>query len=153
DTTDPQNGTITARGDNPPNETRFQAFDDSLGTKWLDFSVPNGTSGFSWIQYVYPGAESNAVNAYTVASANDAPERDPADWNVYGIDQANNLTLLDTQTGQVFASRFQVNSYPLNNTNAYRGYRLEIRRVYNASTAIAVQLSELEFLRAPAGAV
>src|SRR5260370_38706758 len=100
DTTDPQNGTITARGDNPPNETRFQAFDDSLGTKWLDFAVPNGSNNFSWIQYVYPGTESNVVNRYTISSANDAPERDPTDWHVYGVNGSGGLTLLDTQTNQ-----------------------------------------------------
>ncbi len=152
DTTDPQTGTITARGENPPNETRLQAFDNSLGTKWLDFMVPNGTSNFSWIQYHYPGTESNVVNRYTVASANDAPERDPANWHLYGVDAVGGLTLLDTQAGQVFANRFQVNSYPISNTNAYSGYRFEITRVSNPSTAVAVQLSELEFLRAASSA-
>jgi hypothetical protein len=150
DTTDPPTGTITARGDNPPNETRLQAFDDSLATKWLDFSVPDGTSNFSWIQYLYPGSASNVVNRYTIASANDAPERDPADWNFYGVDALGGLTLLDRQTNQVFADRYQVNSYPFENTTAYHGYQLEISRVFNPATSIAVQLSELEFLQAEA---
>jgi hypothetical protein len=48
----PTNGVITARGDNPPNETKEKAFDGIVGTKWLDFAVPNGTGNFSWIQYV-----------------------------------------------------------------------------------------------------
>jgi hypothetical protein len=142
----PQNGIITARGDNPPNETKVKAFDGVTGTKWLDFSVPNGTANFSWIQYVYPTNDARIAVQYTITSANDAPERDPMDWRFWGVDASSNLTLLDTRTGQVFSSRFQTLTFSINNTNAWRGYRLEITRVANASTAVAVQLSELNFI-------
>ena len=142
---------ISARGDNPPNETKDKAFDNNTATKWLDFSVPNGTGNFSWLQYGYAGIESHAVNQYAITSANDAPERDPADWHFYGVSGSGALTLLDTQTGQVFANRFQTRSYPLNNTNGYRGYRLEITRVNNPATSVAVQLAELQLSSAPGG--
>ena len=139
-------GIITARGDNPPNETKECAFDGIIGTKWLDFSVPNGTANFSWIQYVYPSNQSQIVVQYSVTSANDAPERDPADWRFYGVDALGALTLLDIRTNQTFPNRFQTKTYGLDNTNAWRGYRLEIRRVNNPATAVAVQLAELQFI-------
>lgn len=139
------NATITARGDNPPNETSYQAFDGTTATKWLDPIDPNGSSNFSWIQYSYPGIQTRMVNQYSISSANDFPERDPADWRFYGVDGANNLTLLDTRTNQSFASRFQTQSYAISNTNAYRGYRLQVTRVANSSLATSVQLSELSF--------
>ena len=135
---------ITARGDNPPNETKDKAFDNNTATKWLDGVDPNGSANFSWIQYAYPGIQTQVVNQYAITSANDAPERDPADWRFYGVDGAGGLTLLDSRTGQVFASRFQTATYSISNTNAYRGYRLEIRRVFNPATATVVQLSELK---------
>jgi len=141
----PPNGTITARGDNPPNEAKERAFDGYVGTKWLDFSVPNGTANFSWIQYVYPTNDSRIIVQYSITSANDVPARDPKDWHFYGVDGLGNLTLLDTRTNQTFPNRFQTLSFGVNNTNAYRGYRLEITGVLDPTTAGAVQLAELQF--------
>ena len=146
------NPVITARGDNPPNETKDKAFDNNTATKWLDFSVPNGTANFSWIQYVYAGIEAHVVNQYSISSANDFPDRDPQDWHLYGVSGSGDLTLLDTQTNQIFSSRFQTRSYTNNNNSPFRGYRLEITRVGNPATAVAVQLSELNFIQTPGAA-
>ena len=142
----PPHGVITARGDNPPNETKDKLFDGIIGTKWLDFSVPNGAGNFSWIQYVYPTNDSRIAVQYALTSANDEPERDPADWHFYGVSSSNTLVLLDTRIGQVFPNRFQTLTYPLDNTNAYNGYRLEVTRIFNPPTSVAVQLAELQFL-------
>jgi len=142
----PTNGVITARGDNPPNETKEKAFDGIVGTKWLDFAVPNGTGNFSWIQYVYPSNMTSIAVQYVITSANDAPERDPAAWNFYGVTSSNTLVLLDTRANQVFPNRFQTQTFAIDNTNAWYGYRLEITRVYNPATAVAVQLAELQFI-------
>ena len=140
----PDPGTITARGDNPPNGSKTNAFDNLIGTKWVDLVVPNGSANYSWIQYLYPGTETHVVNQYALTSALDSPERDPRDWRFYGVDQSTNLVLLDTQTNQVFSSRGQNNTYTITNVIAYRGYRLEITRVNNPATANAVQLAELQ---------
>jgi len=138
--------TITARGDNPPSESRYKAFDANPNNQWRDLIVPDGSANFSWIQYVYPGSETHVVNKYAITSASDAPERDPRDWNVYGVDTADNLTLLDTQTGQTFANRLQRNIYSISNAAAFRGYRLEITSVNNPNIADSVQVAELEFI-------
>jgi hypothetical protein len=142
----PSPGIVTARGDNPPNETDDKAFDGDTQTKWVDLVVPNGTANFSWIQYTYPGTETHVVTQYALTSATNTPERDPRDWNLYGVDAATNLVLLDTRTGQTFASRSQRNTYTFINYNAYRGYRLQITRVNNSAAATAVQLAELQFI-------
>ncbi len=141
-------GIVTARGENPPNEGRDKAFDGFTGTKWLDFVVPNGTTNFSWIQLLFTGTETHVVNQYAITSANDAQERDPKDWRLYGVDGSSNLVVLDIQTNQTFTSRFQRRTFAFTNSLGYRGYRLEITRVSNPSTAIAVQLAELELLPA-----
>ena len=70
----PEAGTITARGDNPPNQSRTNAFDNLASTKWVDLIVPNGSSNSSWIQYLYPGSETHVVNQYALTSASDSPE-------------------------------------------------------------------------------
>ena len=144
----PQPGTITARGDNPPNATMAMAFDNNPNTEWQDLIVPNGSTNFSWIQYVYPGNNLHVVNSYALTSANDNPAGDPSDWQLYGVDQNTNLVLLDTQLGQTFTNRLQTQNYSITNTSAFRGYRLEITRVSNPATAASVQLAELAFINA-----
>jgi hypothetical protein len=142
----PDAGTITARGDNPPTGSKECAFDNLASTKWVDLVVPNGSSNYSWIQYLYPVSDTHVITQYAITSAGDSPERDPRDWHFYGVDQANNLVLLDTQTNQAFSSRGQKNTYTTTNVIAYRGYRLEITRVSNPAIATAVQLAELQFI-------
>ena len=44
---------ITAQGDNPPWETRWQAFDGRVVTKWLDRASQNPATRASWIQWQY----------------------------------------------------------------------------------------------------
>jgi hypothetical protein len=143
---------VTARGDNPPDHTKDKAYDGDANTHWLDLVVPNGSTNFSWIQYAYPGTDTHYVTQYAITSASDAPERDPKDWRFYGVTTANTLTLLDARTNQTFASRLQKRSYTFANTSAFRGYRLEITRVANASTASGVQVAELAFTE-PTGSI
>jgi hypothetical protein len=148
----PDPGTITARGDNPPTGSKENAFDSIASTKWVDLVVPNGSSNYSWIQYLYPGSETHVVNQYALTSAGDSPERDPRDWHLYGVDPSTNLVLLDTQTNQAFGSRGQNKTYTITNVIAYRGYRLEITGVQDPATADAVQLAELQFIE-PSGSL
>ena len=144
--------TITARGDNPPNETKEKAFDGNTNTKWYDGVVPNGSTVSSWIQYGYPGTETHYVNQYSITSANDVPARDPKDWRFYGVDAAGGLTLLDTRTNQTFASRGLTSTFAFTNPTAYRGYRLQITKVADPASAGAVQLAELAFTE-PTGSI
>lgn len=44
---------ITVQGENPPLESRFQAFDNQAETKWLDFAAQNPVTRASWIQWQY----------------------------------------------------------------------------------------------------
>lgn len=136
---------ITARGDTPPYGAKENAFDCNPKSKWVDFIIPNGTANFSWIQYLYPDNGTLVAGQYALISAGDSPERDPADWNFYGVDVSTNLVLLDRQTNQVFSSRGQTKTYALTSPLAFRGYRLQITRVNNPGTATAVQLADLQF--------
>jgi hypothetical protein len=77
-------------GSNPGNEGPAQANDSSLSTKWLDFTKFNPL-------VLDFGAPVNA-NAYRLATANDADERDPVSWRVEGSTDNVNWITLDTQT-------------------------------------------------------
>jgi hypothetical protein len=98
---------VTASGENPPNETAAQAVDGNVNTKWLVFA-PTG-----WLQVRLD--EPVAVVDYALTSANDAPERDPRDWTLQGSQDGQSWTILDTQTDQLFDSRFQTKEYRFDN--------------------------------------
>ncbi len=150
-TTDDHLGTVTAQGDNSPaGEVAANAFDDTTATKWLDFATNNPATRASWIQYRYANGAQNVITQYTVASANDAPERDPRDWRLLGSNNGGtNWTTLDTRTGEFFTNRYETHSYNVANTTAFNIYRFQIDSVYYPLTANSVQLSELEFIGSP----
>ena len=150
DTTDDQLGTATAAGENNGIngnwEVAANAFDDS-SAKWLDFANDNPSTRASWIQYQYPNGLERVVTNYTITSANDAPERDPADWAMLGSnDGGANWITLDTQISQVFTDRYQTRSFAIASPDAYNLYRLRIDSVADPSTAVAVQLAEIQLL-------
>ncbi len=150
DSTDDQTGSVTAQGENSPDETAANAFDNSNSTKWLDFANAYPATRSSWIQYQYAGGRQTVVTTYTLTSANDSPERDPADWKLLGSnDGGSTWTTLDARANQVFTARFQKQTFAITNPSAYNIYRLEIDRVYNPSAANSVQLSEIELISVP----
>jgi len=141
DTTDDGTGTISARGENLPNEVAAKAFDNNTATKWLDFSPT-----YSWIQYRYAADKRSVVTEYTLTSANDYNERDPNNWNIRGSnDNGASWVTLDTRTGELFTARLQKRSFQFTNSTGYNIYRLEITKV-RSGTANSVQLAEIELI-------
>jgi hypothetical protein len=93
------------------------AFDQNPGSYWFY----NGVMG--WVKYDLGHTET--VQRYTVVSA-DIASRDPKDWQFQGSNDGVTWTTLDTQSGQVFAKRLQVNTYTVASPAAYRHYRLNV---------------------------
>jgi alpha-mannosidase len=153
DTTDDHLGTITAQGQNPPNEVATNAFDGNLSSKWLDFATNYPSTRQSWIQYQYPNGIQRLVTNYTITSGNDAssyPARNPANWHLLGSnDGGTNWTTLDTQTNQAFTASQQTLAWNVLNPEAYNIYRLQIDSVANPSGANSVQLDEIQFIGPP----
>ncbi len=154
DTTDDGYGTITAQGDNPPNESAAKAFDNTTATKWLDFASTYPSTRSSWIQYQYANGGRCVVSQYTISAANDAvtySNRNPFAWRLLGSnDGGNSWATLDVQTNQVFTANYQQQAFTTANAAAYNIYRLQIDCVANPTTANSVQLSELQFIGNPA---
>src|SRR4051795_6169316 len=122
----------TANGENPPNEIAKNLKDGDVNTKWLTFT----STGWAPYQLSAP----TVVRRYQLASANDAPGRDPQDWQFQGSNDGSTWTTLDTQTNQSFAGRFTAKTYDFANDTAYSYYRLNITRNHGDSI---IQLSEL----------
>ena len=101
----------------------YQAFDQNGGTKWYSGS----NSGLpAWISYDLGSGITQTIKRYAVTSGWDVPARDPASWLFQGSNDNTNWTTLDSQSGQSFALRQQVNYYNISNGVAYRYYRLFI---------------------------
>ncbi|MCO5974523.1 alkaline phosphatase family protein [Actinoallomurus soli] len=120
-----QVGTVTASGENPPNEVAVNLKDHDPSTKWLA-RQPTG-----WVTYQL--AKPEAVVQYSLTSANDSPGRDPKDFTLQGSNDGSAWTDLDKRTGQRFDSRYLTNSYTFDNTTAYRYYRLNVTANYGDS--------------------
>ena len=130
-------GTATASPNNSgPGGEPFQAFDGNSASKWYN----NVLGGVGYLQYQLAAAK--VVNQYQLISANDVQERDPATWQFQGSNNGSTWVTLNTQSGQVFAARFQANTYSFTNTTAYLYYRLNVTANYGGSS-YGIQLAEL----------
>ncbi|MEV5012779.1 alkaline phosphatase family protein [Streptomyces sp. NPDC055692] len=117
-----QVSTVTASGENPPNEVAVNLKDHDPSTKWLARN-PTG-----WVTYQL--AKPKAVVQYSLTSANDSPGRDPKDFTLQGSNDGSTWTDLDKHTGQRFNSRYLTKSYTFTNTTAYSYYRLNVTANY-----------------------
>lgn len=113
-------GTATDSGSSVPWNSA-NGFDQNPGSLWFH----SGTSG--WLQYDFGAGNAQVIKRYTVSSAIvNIAARDPKDWQFQGSDDGTTWTTLDSQSGQAFANRMQLNTYNLGNTTAYRYYRLNV---------------------------
>ena len=129
-------GTATASSEGSIAEGANQAFDGNVGTKWYaGDGVPTG-----WLAFQFSGTSAHVVTSYSLTSANDVPERDPAAWQLEGSNDGSSWTTLDQRKSESFAQRNQTKSYPCSGSTAFRRYRLEI---LGNSGGNEVQLAEL----------
>ncbi|MEZ4330284.1 MAG: NPCBM/NEW2 domain-containing protein [Myxococcota bacterium] len=77
-------------GNNPVGEEPVRADDEDVATKWLDFN--RGA-------IVYDYGVPVEIDAYTITTANDAPDRDPVRWALEGSIDGSTWEVLDDQTG------------------------------------------------------
>ncbi|MFF2389338.1 GH92 family glycosyl hydrolase [Agromyces sp. NPDC058104] len=115
----PQVTKVTASAENPPNEVAGNLADGNPGSKWLTFTST------AWAQYEL--AEAKPIEAYTLTSGNDAPERDPRDFRILGSNDGSDWAVVDARSGESFTARGQTRTFTLAAPSAaYRYYRLDI---------------------------
>jgi Immunoglobulin I-set domain len=158
---------VTAPGDpitsfgsplaSPPAEVVTHAIDDDT-SKFLSFG--NGTTPYSGTigLVVTPASGSSRVTVLRLYTANDSPERDPADYilegsndggSTYNLMASGPLALPNDRNAA--GNALDPLSQPLqqvsfNNLFAYTTYRLTFPHVKNASLANSCQIGEVELL-------
>jgi len=141
-----------------PNETPPMAIDGSAATKYLNFG--NTNSGF----IITPGAPS-IVQSFRLSTANDAPERDPFSYSLFGTnapivsaDNSNGLgepwTLISSGAlAPPPSGSFQTPYTPtdVSNSTAYSSYKLIFPTLRGSPAAqCCMQFSEVQFFTGPA---
>lgn len=104
-------------------EASKYVFDGNPDTKFLLGGFLNSL----WMQVELD--EPTIANAYTLTSANDAPERDPIDWRLEGSHDGSSWTQLDSRSGEEFVDRFMQRIFRFKNNEAFTFYRLTITRL------------------------
>ncbi|GLI05241.1 hypothetical protein YDYSG_12710 [Paenibacillus tyrfis] len=125
---------ITASGEKLPNEGKDKLNDGSSLTKWFT-SQKSG-----WVTYRFD--RPMAIGGYVLTSANDVPERDPAEWTLQASNDGKQWVTLDTRKGEQFRYRYQRTSYSVRSDAKYSYYKLNMK----ASEGNKLQLAEIEFI-------
>jgi hypothetical protein len=134
-----QGGTVTASSQIHEGESKEMAFDNTVSTKWLTYFTPTG-----WIQFQFPQGIRYVIGRYSIASANDAPERDPRSWTLYGSNDEENWAVVDMQDNQSWSGRFLRREFDCAYPAAYSYYRLDITS--NNGSPNLTGFSEMELL-------
>lgn len=103
-----------------PNQSSPKLVDDDYTSKYLLYTFHTDM----WAQLQFPNAV--VLNAYTLTSGGDAPERDPRSWNLAASNDRVHWVTLDTRTNQSFPNRTQTIEFDFDNSTAYIYYRLNI---------------------------
>jgi len=133
----------TVSGTPGANESEGPAniFDGDSSTKWC--ALQEGVT-VEWKM-----VEPVKVSYYYFTTANDAPERNPASWVLYGSTDGENWVEIDKVEGATLPTEFFTDSekYTVDNPQAYEYYKLEITAVAVPGTNVT-QFSEFNFYQA-----
>ncbi|NLH15246.1 MAG: hypothetical protein GX455_01575, partial [Phycisphaerae bacterium] len=140
----------------PSNESPPLAIDNNTSTKYLHFDGQYKSTGFQ----VTPSAGKTVVVGLTFTTANDAPERDPIAYELYGSNTSISgpYTLIasgeitDFKQASVWP-RFTMNTTPIrfSNSTSYLHYQVMFPTVRNPGSANSMQIGEVELLGGPEG--
>ncbi|MBN2316426.1 MAG: hypothetical protein JXM79_21040 [Sedimentisphaerales bacterium] len=149
----PNDGVTTGGNDNgwPPNELPKFAIDDQILTKYLHFKGNFEPTGIR----VTPSVGPTIVTGITLTTANDAVERDPVEYELYGSNESIDgpYTLIAEGSIVDFADatawpRRTINETPIrfDNNVAYEHYQLMFPTVRDPAAANSMQIAEIELL-------
>ena len=132
------NNIYPTSNNSPSNETAVNAFDGNPNTKYLNFDKQNAGVTVKLNQ-------GRVVKKFTITTANDAVERDPASYKLYGSNDGVNWVLLSEGPLSLSDSRFTVSGeITVANTNAYIYYFIKFPSIKNNS-GNSVQVSEVTY--------
>ena len=145
-------------GGYPVGEEPFNVLDGNVSTKYLNF----GEEGSGFI--VTPsGMTTQTVQSFTITTAYDAQERDPASWQLYGTNDAissgdnstgdaENWTLIDEGTVTLPSDRETVGPVvAVTNSGSYTSYKMLFPTLKDASVADSMQIADVAFYESTDG--
>lgn len=140
------------QSDSSPGEGPENAVDGTVATKYINHGKSN--SGL----IVTPASGSSTVTSFQLWTANDAPERDPTGWALYGTNaaiqsvnhgtgQAESWTLIDLGAVTLPLTRFAAGPVVAvdNQVGAFTSYRMVFTSLRDEGPADSVQISEVQF--------
>ncbi|MBN1804080.1 MAG: hypothetical protein JW837_02400 [Sedimentisphaerales bacterium] len=154
-------GDITMPGDNvkgvpddgdwPGAEYPALAVDNNVNTKFLHFKGETEPTGIK----ITPAAK-QVVTGITFTTANDAPERDPIMFELYGSNDGIDGTYELIASGEIVDfndpneawPRYTMNETPItfDNDKIYDHYQILFPMVRNAASANSMQIAEIELI-------
>jgi hypothetical protein len=121
---------VTAQyNDNPRGEGIEKLADRDNNTKYLTFHR------HGWVLMQAAGA--HEVNSYEFVSANDAPERDPMSWSLYGSNDRITWSLLDRRNDVVFQSRRLTIRFDVRVPQPFVFFRFDLRNAGGGELHVA----------------
>ena len=121
------------------NEGSLKLIDGDLNTKYLAGYVQP-----FWVTLQFE--EEKVINFYQLTSGNDAPDRDPRDWEIQGSNDGENWEVLDERLDQTFSERNMTREFYFENETGYTHYRFN---VVNNNGGGLFQMSEWRLLAIP----
>lgn len=128
-----------SRDNDNQNENAVKLIDNNYNSKFLLFDFVDLE-----LKLVYN--EPQKIGAYTFTSGNDAQERDPAEWVLYGSNDGTTWEALDTRRTEVFNNRTETKRFNIEFPKAYKQFKLHIERTRSSSL---FQMAEWRMVRIP----
>jgi hypothetical protein len=114
--------------DSPPNESPQQVIDQDPETKFLDFMITDGI-GFE----VDLLGQSFIATSMEIVTANDAPERDPTNYQIWGSNDGVTFDSITSGPVPCVDDRFLARTIAFENTVSHSYYRLEFTGICSPS--------------------
>src|SRR5258708_4003136 len=119
DVTQPGDPIVGTSGNVSGDGAVANAIDNNTATKYLNFDKVN--TGFT----VTPSAGPSRVTGLSLTSASDAPERDPASFNLFGSsDGGAHFALIASGNVPVFSGRLVQQDFTFPDTAIYTSYKI-----------------------------
>lgn len=131
--------TVSRDNTGNPNENSPKLIDGNYNSKFL-------LGDFVDLEAKLVFTEAQKIGAYTFTSGNDAQERDPAEWVLYGSNDGTTWEAIDTRRTEVFNGRNETKRFNIEFPKAYKQFKLHIERTRSSSL---FQMSEWRMVRIP----
>lgn len=139
DVTNDAQYSVSRDNDGNENENASKLIDNNYDSKFL-------LGGFSELECVLVYDTAQKIGAYTFTSGNDAKERDPSVWTLYGSNDGVTWEVVDVRSGEEFNERRQTRRFNVEFPTAYTHFKLHLTGTWDSS---AFQMAEWRMIRIP----